>query len=100
MIKKIPITVLTDQQISIYNSRSETALFRMNEPAPGVFIAETELVIRRALDAGYVPFSMLYLEDQIENLSDLIKKCENSFFSNHSQNKCTAKNTENNEEVI
>lgn len=92
MIKKIPITDLTDQQISIYNSRSETVLFRMNEPAPGIFIAETELVIRRALDAGFVPLSMLCLEDQLENLSDLIKKCENLFFSCCSNNKYTAEN--------
>ena len=80
-IKKIPITVLTDQQISIYNSRSETALFRMNEPEPGIFIAETELVIKRALDAGYTPISMLCLEDELENLSHLIRECEKAFSS-------------------
>lgn len=79
MINKIQITEFTNPQTSIYNSRSETELFRMNEPKPGIFIAETELVIKRALDAGYVPISMLCLEDEIENLSELIQECEMSF---------------------
>ena len=81
MIKKIQITDSEKLQTSIYNSRSETELFRMNEPEPGIFIAETELVIRRALDAGYTPISMLCLEDELENLSDLIKECEKAFSS-------------------
>ena len=81
MIKKIKITDLENLQTSIYNSRSETELFRMNEPEPGIFIAETELVIRRALDAGYTPISMLCLEDELENLSYLIKECEKAFSS-------------------
>ena len=81
MIKKIQITDSEKIQTSIYNSRSETELFRMNEPEPGIFIAETELVIKRALDAGYTPISMLCLEDELENLSHLIRECEKAFSS-------------------
>ena len=81
MIKKIQITDFTNPKTSIYNSRSETQLFRMNEPEPGLFIAETELVIRRALKAGYIPVSMLVVEDELDNLSDLIKECEKSILT-------------------
>lgn len=82
MIEKIQITDFTNPKTSIYNSRSETELFRMNEPKPGLFIAETELVIRRALKAGYVPVSMLVAEDELKNLSDLINECDNSLKNN------------------
>ena len=49
-------------EISIYNSRSETALFRCCEPEPGLFIAESAKVIERALEAGYQALSCLLEE--------------------------------------
>lgn len=76
MIEKTEIKDINNPLVSIYNSRSETALYRMNEPKPGIFIAETELVIRRALAAGFTPISMLAVKDELENLSDLINECE------------------------
>lgn len=79
MIRKIQIIDFTDPNTSIYNSRSETLLYRMFEPEPGLFIAETELVIRRALNAGYVPVSMLIVKDELVNLSGLIDECSDSF---------------------
>ena len=78
MIEKIRLYDLSDPKTSIYSSRSETELFRMNEPKPGIFIAETELVIRRALNAGFVPISMLCLDKGLDTFSDLIDLCDNS----------------------
>ena len=46
-------------ELEIYKQRSEVQLLRMNEPAPGIFICESAKVIRRALDAGYEPLSIL-----------------------------------------
>jgi tRNA G18 (ribose-2'-O)-methylase SpoU len=83
MVEKIEITDINNPIISIYNSRAETTLYRMNEPKPGIFIAETELVIRRALDAGYTPISMLTLKESLDNLSDLINDCDKAFVSDN-----------------
>lgn len=79
MTEKILITDFNDTNTSIYNMRSETALFRMNEPKPGIFIAETELVIRRALNAGFTPISMLCAKSELDSLESLINECENAF---------------------
>ncbi len=38
---------------------SETQLFHINEPAQGLFIAESPNVIERAMNAGYMPVSFL-----------------------------------------
>ena len=54
-----PVTELNLPELSIYNERAESRLLHYNEPQPGLFIAETPMVIRRALDAGYEPVSML-----------------------------------------
>ena len=55
----IEIKDLKDPVAAIYNDRSETKLYRYYEPEPGLFIAETPIVIERALAAGYEPVSML-----------------------------------------
>jgi tRNA G18 (ribose-2'-O)-methylase SpoU len=46
------------------------------EPPHGVFIAESELVIRRALGAGYSPRSMVMAPEWIERMSGLIDAVE------------------------
>lgn len=50
---------LSAPELAIYNEQSEIRLYRINEPEPGIFIAESPKVIGRALDAGYEPISML-----------------------------------------
>ena len=59
----IRTTDLTIPELSIYNCRSETTLFRYNEPEPGLFLAESAKVIERALKAGYRAVSCLVEED-------------------------------------
>ena len=58
MIRKIEIkqNELTNNKImEIYSSLSEVQLLHYYEPKPGIFIAESPIVIERALAAGYVP---------------------------------------------
>lgn len=62
-VSMIRITDLAIPELSIYNCRSETTLFRYNEPGPGLFIAESAKVIERALKAGYQAVSCLIEED-------------------------------------
>ncbi|MCQ2519138.1 MAG: RNA methyltransferase [Lachnospiraceae bacterium] len=64
-----------DTRIALYFVTSENALFRINEPNPGVFIAESPKVIERALDAGYKAESILVNEELIhQEGKDLIEK--------------------------
>lgn len=53
----IPISELTN--VNIYANMSEPQLLHINEPGPGIFIAESPNVILRALEAGYEPLSIL-----------------------------------------
>lgn len=63
-------TLITDLEIpglQIYNERKEVQLLRYYEPAPGLFIAESPNVIRRALAAGYEPLSLLMEQREAES---------------------------------
>ena len=60
------ITELNTKELSIYNENSEVQLYRINEPKPGIFIAESPKVITRALDAGYEPISLLVQDSETE----------------------------------
>lgn len=55
----ITITDLDASALAPYRITNEVQLLRYFEPEMGVFIAESPKVIRRALDAGYEPMSML-----------------------------------------
>jgi tRNA G18 (ribose-2'-O)-methylase SpoU len=57
---------LTAVELAIYSEQSEIRLYRINEPEPGIFIAESPKVIDRVLDAGYEPISMLMDKKQTD----------------------------------
>ncbi|MBR6336410.1 MAG: RNA methyltransferase [Ruminococcus sp.] len=61
----IRITDLDDKQLLPYRTTAEVQLLRWNEPDEGIFIAESPKVIRRALDAGYEPMSLLVLDKYV-----------------------------------
>ena len=81
MIRKIEINEtnnIKDTILEIYSSLSEAQLLHYCEPNPGIFIAESPIVIERALTAGYIPLSVL-IEDKVieaENNQTIIKKCD------------------------
>jgi len=60
-----------DPRIADYRALTDVALRTRWEPPHGLFIAEGELVLRRALRAGYEPRSFLVDTKRVEQLADL-----------------------------
>ena len=74
MIKEI--TDFSDPALDVYARLTEHQLRQRQHPADGVFIAESAPVIRLALDAGYVPLSLLAERRQITGqAADLVDRC-------------------------
>lgn len=65
MINIVEITDINAPELDIYGRLSEAQLLHYNEPKEGVFIAESPLVIERALAAGYKPLSLLIEKDKL-----------------------------------
>lgn len=62
----VEITDFDDSKLDIYARLSESQLLHFYEPKGGIFIAESPIVIGRALDAGYEPISALIEHKDIE----------------------------------
>lgn len=58
-------------ELSTYRDLNEKQLKRFYEPAEGLFICESEKVIRRALDAGYEAESLFAEESKVGSISDM-----------------------------
>lgn len=82
MAEIIKVTNLKIPQLDVYNLRSEVQLLHYYEPEEGIFIAESPKVIRRAIDAGYKPVSVLVESAHIENenaeVSEILHNIENA----------------------
>jgi tRNA G18 (ribose-2'-O)-methylase SpoU len=63
---------VTDPRLADYRALTDVALRRRLEPEQRIFIAEGELVIRRALRAGYPMRSALMSERWISSITDLV----------------------------
>ena len=61
-IRYVRVMDLDDEELRIFSKLRESQLLHINEPGPGLFIAESARVILRALDAGYAPVSVLMEE--------------------------------------
>jgi tRNA G18 (ribose-2'-O)-methylase SpoU len=61
-----------DPRLRDYTALTDVALRRAREPAEGLFIAEGEKVIRRALRAGYEMRSMLLSAKWVDAMRDVI----------------------------
>lgn len=73
----IKITSLNIPELDVYARLSEVQLLRYNEPDLGLFICESPKVIKRALNAGYIPVSILVEEKEIkEEVLDIIETCD------------------------
>ncbi|MBR6382509.1 MAG: RNA methyltransferase, partial [Lachnospiraceae bacterium] len=78
MIKEdyIKIENLDLPELEVYRQNNEVKLLRANEPEPGIFICESAKVIKRALDAGYEPLSILAseaIDEESRNILNGIK---------------------------
>lgn len=72
----IQIETLEDERLDAYARLTEVQLRNRLEPEKGIFIAESEKVIMRALDAGYIPQSLLIPEHRLQRSAALIERIE------------------------
>lgn len=73
----IEVTDIHAKELEVYSQLNEAQLLHYFEPKPGVFIAESPNVVRRALAAGYEPISMLmekrYVEGEAKDIVEAYK---------------------------
>jgi tRNA G18 (ribose-2'-O)-methylase SpoU len=83
----IEITDPGDARVSDYFALTDVALRTRLEPERGLYLAESEKVIRRALAAGHRPRSFLMAQRWLTDLSDLVEKAESHgvpvYFAQH-----------------
>ena len=73
----IEIKDLDAPELQIYYNLNEAQLFHYFEPKPGIFIAESPKVIKRALDAGCVPMSFLMEKKHVKTQAkEILARCE------------------------
>ncbi|MCZ7413333.1 MULTISPECIES: TrmH family RNA methyltransferase [unclassified Streptomyces] len=72
MAEPVTVTDPADPRLHDYTDLTDVALRRRREPAEGLFIAEGEKVIRRALQAGYPMRSLLLSAKWAEPMRDVI----------------------------
>jgi len=70
-VDAVSITDPGDERIADYRALTDVELRTRWEPPHGLFIAEGELVLRRALRAGYRPRSFLVDAKRVDQLADL-----------------------------
>ena len=70
------ITDPEDPRLHDYVGLTDVALRRRVEPERGLYIAESEKVIRRALGAGHRPRSFLMAERWLTDLADVVGQAE------------------------
>ena len=76
MANIIEIRDFSDPQLDVYARLTEAQLLNRHCLADGLFIAESPLVIGRALDAGYEPVSLLMERRHIEGQArEIIERC-------------------------
>lgn len=74
----IEITDFNTPELDVYARLSENQLINRAEPEKGLFIAESPKVIGRALDAGYMPVSLLLEKKHVNGeAKDIINRCGN-----------------------
>lgn len=61
-----------DPRLADYRNLTDTALRRVQEPAGGLYIAESAKVIERAINAGHEPRSVLVQQRWVEGIAELI----------------------------
>ena len=74
----MPISIddARDERLTDYVGLTDVALRRRLEPENGLYIAESEKVIRRALAAGHRPRSLLMAQRWLTDLGDVVERAE------------------------
>lgn len=68
----VPISDLSDPRLDDYARLTDVALRRAQEPAGGLYLAESAKVIARALAAGHRPRSVLLQESWLDQVRPLV----------------------------
>ena len=77
MTNLIEIADFLAPELDVYSRLTEAQLLNRNCPEQGMFIAESPKVIERALDAGYIPVSMLVEKKHVHSeAKDIIARCD------------------------
>ena len=71
----VAVTSADDPRLADYVRLTDVKLRTSLESAHGLFMAEGEKVIRRALAAGYPPRSLLLTERRLASLTDMLDAC-------------------------
>lgn len=75
----IEINDFSAPALDVYARRTENQLVNREHPEDGLFIAESPLVIQRALSAGYVPVSFLLEHRHIDGPArEILAQCPNT----------------------
>lgn len=72
----IPLTDAADPRLSDYMGLTDVALRSRSEPEKGLFIAESNAVIERALEAGHRPRSFLMESKWLESMLPLLESVD------------------------
>lgn len=76
MAKVIPVTDFLAPALDVYARLTENQLVNREHPEEGLFIAESPLVIERALNGGYEPVSFLMEEKHVETQAkEILARC-------------------------
>lgn len=75
MGRLVPIADFSSPALDVYARLSENQLVCREKPEDGLFIAESALVIGRALDAGMIPVSFLIETRLLEQAEPLLARC-------------------------
>ena len=71
----VPITDFNAPALDIYARLTEVQLLNREHPEEGLFIAESPIVIERALNAGYAPVSLLCEDRHTEKFAHILDRC-------------------------
>lgn len=72
----IEITDFSAPELDVYTRLTENQLINRAQPQKGLFIAESPKVVERALDAGYIPVSLLLEKKHIlGEAKEIIERC-------------------------
>ena len=79
------VTDLSDKRLDVYARLTEVQLRNKLEPEKGIFIAESDKVIDRALEAGYEPLSLLIPEHKLDAMQGLIDRAQSAWKAFHDE---------------
>lgn len=72
----INVDTLDDARLDVFARLTEAQLRNKLEPEKGIFIVESEKVIRRALEGGVQPLSMLMTPEWVDRTRDVVAAAE------------------------